>query len=313
MRRIATMALLLASLASGQWLGEKLSLLDEFGIPAGSQSLAYNNRNHMVYLSGDRSDSILVIDADRCKSIARVGVGRPVGAMCYNPAENKLYCAYAYIDTVAVLDGTSHQMLAKVGVDSGPCVLCFDSIHNKLYVGNRPGASVSVIDCRADTVAGTIDCRRSGTNGPSMMCLASSASRVFCADRGDSCILAIDCSADTVDAVIRVGQGPRAMCFSPVNHRLYCACTGDSGSTVYGIDVMTDSIVWRFPVRVSVPLCCDPVRNRLFVPDFDTLFVVDCCADTIIAKVKLQEDDVVSFVGYSAVDNKIYVVGQGGG
>ena len=54
----------LLSPASGQWLGEKLSLLDTFGIPAGHQSLAYNNRNRTVYLSGDGSDSILVIDAN---------------------------------------------------------------------------------------------------------------------------------------------------------------------------------------------------------------------------------------------------------
>lgn len=308
-----TALLLLATLASGQWLGEKLSLLDTFGIPAGYQSLAYNRWNHTVYLSGNESDSIVVIDADRCRVTEWITVGRGVRAMCYNPTENKLYCAYANADTVAVLDGTIHQMLARVGVDSGPRVLCFDSIHNKLYVANRPGASVSVIDCRADTVVRTIDCRRSGTNGPSMMCLASSASRVFCADWRDSCILAIDCSADTVVAVIKVGQGPRAMCFSPVSHRVYCACWGDSESMVYGVDVETDSVVRSFDVRGPVPLCCDPVGGRLFVPDFDTLFVVDCSADTTIARVNLREDDVKSFVGYSAMDDRVYVVGLGSG
>jgi DNA-binding beta-propeller fold protein YncE len=312
-RRIAFAVLLLATLASGQWLGEKLSLLDTLRIPAGDQSLAYNRRNHTVYLSGSGSDSVLVIDADNCRVAEWIAVGRGVEAMCYNPTDNKLYCAYVNADTVAVLDGTSHQMLARVGVDSNPCVLCLDSVHNKLYVGNRAGVSVSVIDCRADTVVCTIDCGRSGTYGPSMMCLAASASRVFYATWRDSCILAIDCSADTVVAVIKVGQWPRAMCFSPVSNRVYCACWGDSESMVYGVDVETDSVVWSYDVRGPVPLCCDPAGGRLFVPDFDTLFVVDCSVDTTIARVKLDDDDVMSFVGYSAMDDRVYVVGMGGG
>jgi hypothetical protein len=172
---------------------------------------------------------------------------------------------------------------------------------------------VSVIDCRADTVVRTIDCGRSGTYGWSRMCLAASASRLFCAAWRDSCIVAIDCSADTVAAVIKVGHWPQAMCFSPVSNRLYCACWGDSESMVYGVDVETDSVVWSFDVRGPVPLCCDPAGERLFVPDFDTLFVVDCSADTVIAKVNVREDDVKSFVGYSAIDDRVYVVGLGSG
>jgi YVTN family beta-propeller protein len=311
-RRIATVALLLASLASGQWMGEKLSLVDTFGLPGGFQSLAYNNHDHTVYLSGDVSDSIVIIDADRAKSIARVPVGRGVRAMCYNLAENKLYCAYSQADTVVVLDGTTHQILARVGVDSGPYVLCLDSIRNKLYVGNRPGASVSVIDCHVDTVVHTIDL---GGEEPDLMCLAPAATRVFCADRHDSCILAIDCLADTVDAVIRVGQRPRAMCFSSASNRLYCSCWRDTLRRVYGIDTRTDSVVWTLAVRSPVPLCCDQAGNRLFMPDFDTLLVVDCATGSTIAKAKLdmlvEGVQAASFVGYDAIDNRVYVTADG--
>jgi len=287
-RRIATVALLLASLASGQWLGEKLPLLDTTAVPAGYQSLAYNRHTHEVYLSGSDSDSIMVIDANRCRITEWIAVGRGVEAMCYNPTGNKLYCAYVNADTVAVLDGTTHQMLAMVGVDSNPCVLCLDSIRNKLYVGNRAGVSVSVIDCRADTVVRTIDCGRSGIYGRSMMRLASSASRVFYATRHDSSVVAIDCSADTVASVINVGQWPQAMCYSPVSNRLYCSCWRDTVRRVYGIDARTDSVVWSMAVRSPVPLCCDPGGNRLFMPDFDTLKVVDCATGSTIVKAKLD-------------------------
>jgi YVTN family beta-propeller protein len=312
-KRIATMALLFATLASGQWLGEKLSLLDTLRIPAGYQSLAYNRWNHQVYLGGNESDSILVIDADRCRVTGWIPVSHGIWAMCYNPTENKLYCAYEDTDSVVVLDGVNHSTLAIVGVGDAPAVMCFDSTRNKLYVGNGLDASVSVIDCRVDSVVRTIDCRRGGTSGPTMMCLAPAAAKVFCADRRDSCVVAIDCNADTVVKAIRVGPRPNALCFSPASNRVYCACSQESRRRVYGIDVATDSVVWTMAVRSPVPLCCDPDGGRLFVPDFDTLFVVDCSADTTIARVKLDDDDVMSYVGYSATDDRLYVVGMGGG
>jgi YVTN family beta-propeller protein len=300
---------LLASLASGQWLGEKLSLLDTFGIPAGHQSLAYNNRNHTVYLSGDLSDSIVVIDADRCGSIARVGVGRPVGAMCFNPAENKLYCAYAYLDTVAVLDGTSHQMLARVGVGATARTLCYDSIDNKMYVANKGGATVTVLDCGDDRVVATIgNVHRDTLWVTSRMCFAPARKTVYVTSPLDSSVVAIDCSADTVLARIPVGQFPYALCYNPTNDRVYCACRGD---TILGIDGATNQVVSVVP-RSGAALACDPTRNVLFVPDDDTLLVVDCSADTVAATVELPLDGAV-FVGYDSLDDKVYVAHDEGG
>lgn len=305
----------LLTIASGQWLGEKLSLLDTLRIPAGDQCLAYNRQNRTVYLGGSGCDSILVIDADYCRKTEWIAVGRGVEALCYNPTDNKLYCAYVNADTVAVLDGTTHQMLAGVAVDSNPGVLCLDSIHNKLYVGNRAGASVCVIDCRADTVTCTIDCGRSGTYGTSMLCLAASASRLFYALWRDSCIVAIDCSADTLAAVINVGYWLESMCFSSASNRLYCSGWRDTVRRVYGIDAGTDSVVWSMAVRSPVPLCCDPAGNRLFMPDFDTLLVVDCATGSTIVRAKLdmlvEGVQAATSVDYDPMDSRIYVVCDG--
>jgi YVTN family beta-propeller protein len=308
-KRIALMALMLASLASGQWLGEKLSLLDPFGIPDGQQSLAYNSRNHTVYVSGDLSDSILVIDADRCKSIARVGVGRPVGAMCYNPAENKLYCAYAYADTVAVLDGTSHQMLAKVGVGATARTFCYDSIDNKLYVASKRSATVTVLDCGDDREVATIGgVYRDTTWLASRMCFAPAHKTVYITSPLDSSVVAIDCSGDTVLARIPAVRYPYAVCYNPTNDRVYCACRGD---TILGIDVATNQVVSVVP-RSGAALACDPARNILLAPHDYSLAVIDCSADTVLAEVELP-DDAVDEVGYDPAGDKIYVVHQESG
>ncbi len=306
MKRITTMALVLAGLASGQWLGEKLSLLDTLGIPAGDQCLAYNRRTHTVYVSGSLTDSILVVDAGRCKSIARVGVGRPVRAMCYNPAENKLYCSYAYVDTVAVLDGISHQMLAKVGVGATATTFCYDSIDNKLYVASKGSATVTVLDCDADRVVATIgNVCRDITWLTSRMCFAPASKTIYVTSPLDSSVVAIDCSADTVLARIRVPGHSAAVCYNPANDRVYCAARGDSAG-VYGIDARTNHVVSVVP-RFGATLACDPARNVLFVPD-DMLAVVDCSDDSVLVDVELPEAS-GDLVGYDPVNDKAYVAG----
>jgi DNA-binding beta-propeller fold protein YncE len=304
-RRIATVALLLAGLASGQWLGERLSLLDPFGIPAGHQSLAYNRRNHTVYLSGDLSDSIVVIDADRCKSIARVGVGRPVGAMCYNPAENKLYCAYAKTDTVAVLDGTSQQILAKIGVDDTAWLFCYDSINNKLYVGGwRGSGSVGVIDCRVDSLVAKVE--GSGSY-PYDMCFVGARRTIYVMSGSDSTVVAIDCSADTVFARIPLASRAHSLCYNPTNDRVYCE---GWPNLIYGIDAASNQVVSVIQ-RGGDGLECDPARNVLFAQYADSLRVVDCRADTVLCAVGLPGSG-YAVVGYDPLAHKVYVAQDGG-
>jgi DNA-binding beta-propeller fold protein YncE len=295
----------LVTISTGQWLGEKLSLLDEFGIPAGHQSLAYNYHNHTVYLSGDESDSIVIIDADRCKSIARVGAGRPVEAMCYNPAENKLYCAHAKTDTVAVLDGTSQQILARIGVDDTAWLFCYDSIDNKLYVGGwRDSGSVGVIDCRVDSLVARVD--GSGSY-PYDMCFVGAHRKIYVIGDDDNTVVAIDCSADTVLARIPLPSRAHSLCYNPTSDRVYCR----SGSGfIYGIDAATNQVVSVIQ-RKGGGMACDPARNVLFTQYVDSLFVVDCRADTVLCAVKLPEggDPVV---GYDPLGHKIYVAQDGG-
>jgi YVTN family beta-propeller protein len=306
-RRIATVALLLASLASGQWLGEKLSLLDTFGIPAGKQSLVYINHNRTVLLSGGESDSIVVIDADRCKSVARFAVGGwGIRAMGYNPVENKLYGAYTYADTVVVLDGTTHQILARVGVGDSAGSFCYDYIDNKMYVGNQGSASVTVIDCADDHVVATID----QVYGdfvwvPSGMCFVAAHKTVYVASWEDSSVVVIDCLADTTIARIPVGGYPEAVCYSPTHDRVYCACWGADGA-VYGIDAALNQVVSVVQRRGAHMMACDPARNVLFIPNDDVLTVVDCSADTVVAEVQLPRSG-ASLVGYDPANDKVYV------
>jgi YVTN family beta-propeller protein len=308
-KRIAAMALLLASLASGQWLGEKLSLLDPFGIPVGHQSLAYNNHNHSVYVAGDESESLLVIDAERCKSTARVRVGGGVRALGYNPVENKLYCAYANTDTVAVLDGTTLQILAHVGVGDSAGTFCYDSLDNKMYVGNWGSRSVTVIDCHSDSVIATIDSCGGAQGAPYGMCFVDVHRTVYVTSQGDSSVVAIDCSADTVLTRTKVGQEPLSLCYNPTNDRVYCPCKGD---TICGIDAATNRVASVISHGHGATLACDPARNVLLVSADYGLAVVDCSADTVLAEFDLIEGT-AELIAYDSIDDKTYLMYDAGG
>lgn len=312
MKSVALAALLLfTALASGQVLERTLPLPGTLGPPSGTLSLAYNNRNRLMYIGGDASDSVLVVDADRCRSVERVAVGDGVRAMCYNPLANKLYCAYVRADTVAVIDGSSQLVLARIGVGHSARSFCCDSIDDKLYVGDWASGSVRVIDCRGDSVVRTIDCGRGGSVfAPNVMCFAASTRAVFCADSRDSSVVVIDCSADTVLTVISVGVEPLAFCHNPTNNRVYCLCGSDG--ILYGIDAATNRVVSTIQCACAGTLACDPARNVLFMPDDDSLVVVDCSADTILAKVELATEG-AWFVAYNSADDKIYVAHEESG
>jgi YVTN family beta-propeller protein len=292
-------------MASGQWLGEKLSLLDTLGIPTGDQCLAYNRQNRTMYLSGSGSDSILVIDADRCKSVARFPVGRGVNAMCYNPAENKLYCAHTKADTIVVLDGTTLQLIAHISVGDTVCSFCYDSVDNKIYMGSWGNSrSVGVIDCRMDSLVATVEDVGSYLYD---MCFVGAHRTIYVMNGSDSTVVAIDCSADTILARIPLAHRASSLCYNQTNDRVYCKSWS---GFIYGIDAATNQVVSVIQQRGS-GLECSPARNVLFTQYGDSLFVVDCGAGTVLCVVKLPGSGDAA-VGYDPLTDKVYVAQDGG-
>jgi len=199
--------------------------------------------------------------------------------------------------------------LALVPVGDSAGTFCLDSLDNKLYVGNWGSGSVSVIDCRTDSLVATIECGGSAF-APNGMCFVAAHRTVFCAGLGDTIVAVIDCSADTVLARIPVGTEPIALSYNPTNDRVYCGCWDVA---VYGIDAASNEVVSIVPCGgCPLMMACDPVRNLLFVPAYDALAVVDCSADTVAATVGLPASGAV-LAGYDSLDDRIYVAHDGGG
>ena len=82
--------------------------------------------------------------------------------------------------------------------------------------------------------------------------------------------------------------------------------------SVFGIDAASNQVLSVLATGYGGVLACDPARNVLFVPNEDTLLVVDCSADTVAAAVELPLDGAVT-AAFDPLDDKIYVAHDEGG
>ena len=217
MRTIALAAvLLLAALASGQVLERTIHLPDTFELPHGQRSVAHSASLGVMYIAGDESDFILVVDEHDCRPVEKIAVGCRVTAMASPHDRDVLFCALGDSDQVIVLDGVTRSVTARYRVGDCPGALLSCDVEEKLYVANWGDTSVSVIDWHAGSVVARIP----GVDAKWLdqgMCHVSSMRRVFCANQRDSTVVVVDASSDTILARIKVGDCPFALCYNPAN------------------------------------------------------------------------------------------------
>jgi len=304
-RRIAFAVLLLATLASGQWLGTTFRIPDTFGLPRGLRSLAHDPEMQVMYIAGDSSDSILVVDDHTYRPVERFDVGSPVSALARPHDRSVLFCGLGDSDRVVALDGETHQPVAQYDVGDRPGGLLYCDMENKLYVANWHDRSLSVIDLDADSVVATVP----GIDVEELcqgMCYVPNARRLFCLNQHESTVVVVDVSSDTVLARVRVGWWPTALVYNAANNRVYVAC--EEGG-LYSIDAATLSATTVLQeVGLALALACDSVRNRIYAPVESALAVIDGIADTVIGRVAI--DGNTEWVEFDGRHNKVIVVSE---
>jgi DNA-binding beta-propeller fold protein YncE len=307
-RRIAISALLFATLASGQWLGPTFRVPDTFGLPRRYLCMVHDPDLGVMYIAGDESDSILVVDDQTYRPVERfsVGVSSGIGALARPHDRPLLFCALCDRDRVVALDCETHQPVAQYDVGGHPAGLLYCGAEGKMYVANWSyTGSVSVIDLNVDSVVATIP-RIDASYLNQGMCYSPGSRRLFCINARDNEVVVIDALSDTVLARVRMDGWPTALVYNTVNNRVYVACKEDG---LYSIDAATLSVTAVLQeVGLALALACDSVRNRVYVPVESTLVVVDGTADTVIGRVAI--DGNTEWVGFDSPSNKAIVVSE---
>jgi len=270
------------SAASGQWVDTTFRIPDTFGLPSGLPSLAYDPDRQVMYIAGDESDTILVVEERTCRPVEKFAVGSPVSALARPGDRSVLFCALGDSGQVIALDCETRRPVARYGVGNHPGALLYCDAESKLCVANWDDTSVSVVDLSADSVVATI--RGVDLGGLFQgMCHVPGARRAFLASQGNSQVVAIDLASDTVIARIPVGESVSALVYHPANNRVYCACWWGA---LYSIDPATCSIVAVLPDSVRArSIACDSQRNRVHLAAGSALAVIDGSADTAVRRV----------------------------
>jgi YVTN family beta-propeller protein len=313
-------------------------------IPMGfpTLSLACNPVNNKVYCG--LGDQLAVIDGARDSVIGRVSTGTP---MCYNPRGNRLYCAdsgglavvdgatdsvravvplangikVVYYDSLndrvycaarqwfhdlTVIDGTGDTVVTVLRASGFPSALCCNPASNKVYSAN--GYNVELIDGATSRIVGTL--YTSAT--PSTLGYNPTGNKVYCGtEEGD--LKVIDGATDSVLKSVSAGAGLTHLFYTPANNKLYAAASTDNWIKV--LDGTADTVIATIDLHslwnAVVALSYCPDLNRLYCAHRDTLTVIDCASDSVIARLMLGNG--LLALCYDSAGNKLYAAGGGTG
>jgi YVTN family beta-propeller protein len=291
------------SAASAQWLETTVFTPDSFGGLSMPNCLVYDPTDNTVFVAGEQTSTILVLDAKDGHRLARIPFAGDVRALCYNSVSNKVYAAAADLDKVAVIDAGSMQLVKAITVGAKPVGLAYNPALNRVYCVNLISFDVAVIDGAGDNVIATVRVGRY----PSAACWNPTRNVVYVANSNDNTVSVIDATADTVAATIAAGNAPIGFVYNPDLNKLYEADYASGNVTV--IDGLTDTVLatieggWS-PVR----LCYNPTDSKVYVADEDDrLMIIDCVADTVLDAAPGHDPHGVD-VAYNVRNDCVYTI-----
>lgn|GEM_PF-2663310 len=328
MRAIAGFAILIGlvavACATGQWVEATIQLPDTFEGLIRPNRIEQNPATNILYVAEGNSDYIIGLDGGTYQKVSRINIPRGLNGMLCNPLRNTLYLSFEngdsillvdcsqnrvvraissrlrlacynqnldklYLDgdSLIVLDGQTDSVLTVLPVAGGLARL--NPVTDKLYIFNH--TYVTVIDCRADTVAGIIEWSWPVQSA----CCDYVHNKLFCTWPGewpgwdDGYVHVIDGAVDTVMDNITVPTWPCELTFNAANGKVYC----ETWSSIVAIDGESDSLtssteraggLWYGGIR------CDPVINRIYdIDDYGRqILVIDGASDSAIAKIPIR-------------------------
>lgn len=223
----------------------------------------------------------------------------------WNPTGNKAYVG-TWAGLVTVIDGATNEVIANVAVGDYPLGLCWNSVNNKVYATYPNADMLYVIDAVGDTLI-----KRVTMSGyPRWMTFNPKMNRVYVDCRTDHAIRVYDGAADTLAAEMRFGGQiiPYKSLWHPAFNRLFCATYGSypDADTVYVIDCSADTITERWPTGAHPSaMCRNPADNLVYVAAQDTVYAFSPSGDSVKARIPVRGE--AHDVCAVPYPNKLYV------
>jgi hypothetical protein len=267
-----------ASICSGQWLERQVVFGDTLGGVGLTGGFVTNPVSGNVYIESDPTQVFNPVTREKLR-----GPGG-VGAVVFSPASGKGYVASE--ESLFILDAAADTVIGVTTlpeIEDIPTAVGYSPTSNRVYFGFDYWDTLLVFDPDGDSVLHRVGIK--GDGDVRALLWDSTENRLFVGTDSDSGSLAVlDCAGDSVSAVIGLGMNYISrLALSPVSRKLYCAGRDTSGT--YGVFVVsTDSlrVVDTVP-GLSLPdtMVYNPITDRVYCLLNETLYVVDCRADTL--------------------------------
>jgi YVTN family beta-propeller protein len=108
--------------------------------------LATSADGRSLYVTSEKSDALLLVDARTGTVIRRVAVGHVPRGLSISANGKQIYVANSWTDTVSVIDAEKFDVVQTLATGSEPTSVVPDKEGATLYIANRLSNDVSVID-----------------------------------------------------------------------------------------------------------------------------------------------------------------------
>jgi DNA-binding beta-propeller fold protein YncE len=252
--------------------------------------LLYIPDGNELYINFRRNNYHLVLDCSTY-TIKKI-ISRPAGYEgsafgIWNERRNKIYFTFnPRPESIAVIDNSTDSIIKWINFQSwGP--LCYNSRDDKIYAfGGVQG--VAVIDCATDSIIKIITQPYSLSG---FVIWDSIGNKVYCGSGVFyDLVTVIDCANDSVIAVISTNvYGPTGAVSNVYRRKLYIGGDGNDAGAV--IDEVADTLIKNYqPIYYSfeVPLIWNSLEDKVYWPNYDSIYVINCQNDSIIKYIELS-------------------------
>ena len=250
-------------------------------------SLCVNEREHKLYCVSDESFVVVVFDTRDDSWIADVVTSEEswLAAMAYSPVSNEVFCSDYENSKVVTIDGVTDSVTGVIRTLAGIEEVCFARDNRQLYVSGMDYGVIDVVDCCLDTLAAEI----SVGFGASDFCWNPYERRLFVASSDRDSVAVVD--TDTREVVSRLAvEDPDYLFLDSADNEVYCC-----GSSSWSLAVLAGDgscVLDTIPLDLKPDAACyDPLRNRLYLAEDGNkgLLVVDCCVESVLARLPTEE------------------------
>jgi YVTN family beta-propeller protein len=272
------------------------------GNAVGPYGMATDPLNGYIYVVGEQTDNVAVIDGATNTVIGAIGVGPEPEWVTFDSANGYLYVADYGSNKLTVINGSTNGVIGTVTVGQGPDNIAYDSANGYLYVTNFIADTVTVVNGSTDTPVGTVPVG----DYPQAIGCDSASGYCYAANSYSNNVTVINATTNSFAGSINVGGSPWGVTYDSANGHVYVADRGTNNLTV--INGVTNAVVGSITVHMQPnAIAFDNANNLLYVADSgaNDVTVINGTTDAVAGYI--SADHGPWDISYDSTDRCLYV------